>query len=354
MADINPKRIAKILQDARDSKGVTQEWLSDASGVSIQTVKRAEGKGTIGPESLRALCSVLGMDAEEVLERASLRASSASPILFRRSDVPRTDRQVIEQLRRACILPCLAVSAVGLGFSVILLLMYDETPHPGMAEYMVSAVLVAMGSLFVGMISSDRVLSDNIDKSFFGATLQRNDVVRCMLTYSISLFLSFLSVAIFFGLILVGVGSGTAILLAIAWGIASMYLPPRLLMKKVYKRLECMRDDAIRRFCEEMPVIIERIRDVVIKPFPENRIEEVARLLGEAQLIADAVCRSDDVRPLELLAEDVARGISGRKALLDYITLAQQKCGPARLTGLLANDAEMLELDLLRRVNAFV
>ena len=133
-----------------------------------------------------------------------------------------------------------------------------------------------------------------------------------------------------------------------------MYLPPRLLMKKVYKRLECMRDDAIRRFCEEMPVIIERIRDVVIKPFPENRIEEVARLLGEAQLIADAVCRSDDVRPLELLAEDVARGISGRKALLDYITLAQQKCGPARLTGLLANDAEMLELDLLRRVTAFV
>ena len=56
----------KFLVTMRKAACMTQAHLARASGVSERTLRRAERGGDVGPESLRALCAVLGVPAAGV------------------------------------------------------------------------------------------------------------------------------------------------------------------------------------------------------------------------------------------------------------------------------------------------
>ena len=54
------------LRRAREARRMTQAHLAQAAGVSARTVMRAENGEDVSAESMRAICSVLGLDAEAV------------------------------------------------------------------------------------------------------------------------------------------------------------------------------------------------------------------------------------------------------------------------------------------------
>ncbi len=60
---------SSVLRSARLSRHMTQEVLASAAGVSSRTVIRAERGDEISVENLRAICSVLGLDAMELVRR---------------------------------------------------------------------------------------------------------------------------------------------------------------------------------------------------------------------------------------------------------------------------------------------
>jgi len=51
-----------LLKDARDRKGLTQQELAEAVGISVPTIGRAEGGGEIWPSTGREICEYLGVD----------------------------------------------------------------------------------------------------------------------------------------------------------------------------------------------------------------------------------------------------------------------------------------------------
>jgi transcriptional regulator with XRE-family HTH domain len=56
-----------ILKDARDRKGLTQDDVSEATGLSIPTIVRAEKGEGIFTSTGRSLCDFLGLDLASVV-----------------------------------------------------------------------------------------------------------------------------------------------------------------------------------------------------------------------------------------------------------------------------------------------
>ncbi len=70
---------APTLRKAREARRMTQAHLAQAAGVSARTVMRAENGDDVSPESLRAIFSVLRLDAEAVEPAPGTPAPDASP-----------------------------------------------------------------------------------------------------------------------------------------------------------------------------------------------------------------------------------------------------------------------------------
>lgn len=51
-----------LLKDARDRKGLTQQELARAAGISVPTIVRAERGGEVWPGTGRHLCDFLEID----------------------------------------------------------------------------------------------------------------------------------------------------------------------------------------------------------------------------------------------------------------------------------------------------
>ena len=61
MAEDHLVAVGKKLKATRKRRGITQELLAEASGLSVNTIKRAE-RGEICPKSLNKLARVLGLN----------------------------------------------------------------------------------------------------------------------------------------------------------------------------------------------------------------------------------------------------------------------------------------------------
>jgi len=77
--------IGKRIRKTRESRGITQAHLAEAARVDIRTVRRIEnGENPPSAESLLGICSVLGLDAEEVKREsnATLRPKAKAEVLL--------------------------------------------------------------------------------------------------------------------------------------------------------------------------------------------------------------------------------------------------------------------------------
>jgi len=88
---------AEAIKSARHARGMTQEHLAKAAGVSERTVKRAENGGTLSDETLLALAAVLGMDISSIRKPSARVAEDLVAAASRPSDTPRR-RANIERL----------------------------------------------------------------------------------------------------------------------------------------------------------------------------------------------------------------------------------------------------------------
>lgn len=105
---------AERIAAARGAARMSQEHLAKAAGVSVRTVIRAEGGHNISPESMRALCAVLDLDAggipQPVPEAASPEVVHAA--LARATDGPVLARDI------AMVSRCVAEAVPGLRMAV--------------------------------------------------------------------------------------------------------------------------------------------------------------------------------------------------------------------------------------------
>ena len=85
MSDINTER-GRFLLKARENHPMTQEELAHASMISIKTVRRAEQGIPVSAESLRALCSVLSLNAGDILKNIQANAASYDGSKYRQSN----------------------------------------------------------------------------------------------------------------------------------------------------------------------------------------------------------------------------------------------------------------------------
>ncbi|WP_194756592.1 helix-turn-helix transcriptional regulator [Aliidiomarina indica] len=60
---------SSVVRDTRVSKGWTQQQLSDVSGLSLRTVQRVESQGQGSLETCNALCAVLEIPRESLLQK---------------------------------------------------------------------------------------------------------------------------------------------------------------------------------------------------------------------------------------------------------------------------------------------
>ncbi|HEY6364585.1 MAG TPA: helix-turn-helix transcriptional regulator [Candidatus Binatia bacterium] len=56
-----------LLKTGRDKKGLTQQQLADAVGVSVPTIVNAEQEANIWPSTGRAICDYLGIPLEKAV-----------------------------------------------------------------------------------------------------------------------------------------------------------------------------------------------------------------------------------------------------------------------------------------------
>ena len=63
---INPKHIGRNISRIRELRGMKQEALANAIGVSQQSVSNIEGSETVEEEKLNSIAEVLGVSAEAI------------------------------------------------------------------------------------------------------------------------------------------------------------------------------------------------------------------------------------------------------------------------------------------------
>ncbi|TRW48676.1 helix-turn-helix transcriptional regulator [Aliidiomarina halalkaliphila] len=73
---------ATVVRETRVSKGWTQQQLSDVSGLSLRTVQRVESQGQGSLETCNALCAVLEIPRESLLQREANESDDGKGILM--------------------------------------------------------------------------------------------------------------------------------------------------------------------------------------------------------------------------------------------------------------------------------
>ena len=89
-----PQHFGTFLRSNRKVRGISQQQLADAAGISHTYVSKIEG-GLLVPseEALKAFAECLGIDPDEMLSRAGRAPSDVVEILAARPDLSKKIRQ---------------------------------------------------------------------------------------------------------------------------------------------------------------------------------------------------------------------------------------------------------------------
>jgi hypothetical protein len=120
----------------------------------------------------------------------------------------------------------------------------------------------------------------------------------------------------------------------------------------LHSQIRRARAAAENRLAARMPEIVSSLRAEVSRPQNAETSDTVRELAGEAAGLAAAVGKRDAALPLVYLADDVARGVSPRKALPRYLDVFGTLLDPQASPRLL-EDARR-EVECMRdRINVF-
>lgn len=350
------QRVARRLREARERRTRTQEHVAGEAGVSVKTVKRAEAGDAVSAETLRALCAVLDLDVEDIWVEDRPPAEVAVFLRVGHEEERTRQRKRAAQQATAGGLGLMIAATAALMIPVIRIEMArmelvgdgligaNNAPRPNLSDTPLTPygdsgwVFLAATILIVFLAEAIPFLRGRAVRT--GAQRPVWSTVTCVVA----------GVAFAAGGALVnGPLAAVAWSLTVALTMTGLTAMEWALARRGERGLAAAQDT----FAARMPGVLARMR-VLIDGAPQpDRFDRALALLREAQALADAVGRSEDVASLEMLLEDLSRGISGRKGLLDYVSIAERICGREPLSGRFAEDAGMALNDLRRRVNAF-
>lgn len=68
---------ASVVKEARTQRGWTQQQLAEIAGLSLRTIQRVESQGQASVETCSALCAVLEVERETLLQQPPRERASA-------------------------------------------------------------------------------------------------------------------------------------------------------------------------------------------------------------------------------------------------------------------------------------
>ena len=317
MDDTTGLRLAAELRRLRADRPMTQEDLAAASGVSVQTIRRAEKNASVGADSLRAICAALDVDLVALSQEAERALAPRAPV-----QVPTLDDapDPIHDLKFA--VATILYPVVTLPFMATIIA-FAQGPFVDAGIIYVAPLLDLVFVTFV-LISGLRILRActppevDSDRSIplrqlgvMGEIVLLSDLMIGGTIYLMTHKQAYTAAAILmtagwvFGLL--GIGGFT-------YGI----------QKRARARFRAAMQAREETCAHKMPSILVRLNTLVSRPVDAPALTEIEQLVQEACDLSVQARRAIDAKPLQLLVEDVRQGISSPARLADYITVAQR------------------------------
>jgi transcriptional regulator with XRE-family HTH domain len=329
------ERTAAILFQTRKKKAMTQELLVARSGVSIQTIRRAEQGVPVSAESLRAICAALDLDSEEILERASLAVGSEIPD---RITVPQDRKDTVNYMGPR---PWALLAATG-GLIIAAALLVGASPTK-LERTLLTLFFPVIWSFDFWLF----VIGEGDPASRCPATWLSLYPSRWSAPLQLAGYIAAGTSALIIGNVWVGIFSCFAVFSADK--IAYLFCVHKAIQDEKKAMMA-----ATSEFATRIPEILTEIKNQILNQTGVGTAAAVRALAEEAARLAAAANRGRCALPLVYLADDVARGLSPRKSLIRYLDVADALLNPCgQAPGRLGEDAWVEVEAFRRRTSAF-
>lgn len=325
--------IAAELRQARHAAAMTQEHLAGASGLSLRTIKRAESGEALSAETLRSIAATLNLDAAALIQVAEeMRETS-----LLEGETWIRPRRSSYSFYKSAIATLLIIGLSPMLWPLFFRDMDDISFTRAGALSVFPLVLAEIVAFKLGELGLDMASDPKRRQEYYAKRIY-------IITAAVLMCEAISAVAKSFGF--------SIFVLPAFLSVVGVFTTIYFLYEK--QRAHLLFETAQRSFKDRMPSIIQKIQDAISRPVGAEALATVKSLIIEARVLADDCDRSDDILPLEFLAEDMLRGISGRARLVDYLVAARFACisrEPEDRSERFVSDLTILFDDLRRRVS---